>query len=222
MAPMPLATHHRACPDRRAITAAAYARADAAGIRFGFQMNVDPSMPAGEIAARSPAAAAGKRSADEPRQPPGPGHGRDPEQRDLPGHGHRVGRGDHRRGRQQVVVDGAVVERADRGLGAKQRHLAVDRHAAQDEHVRALVGVPASTGVEARQARERGHDQDPQQGEKLEAPGARRCHRVIVRPSSSAGALRPFVLRVWKAAGGRAASGRPCARSLTRAMLTAS
>ncbi len=57
MAPMPLAIHHRAWPDRRAITAPAYARAEAAGIRFGFQMNVDSSMPAGEIAARSPAAA---------------------------------------------------------------------------------------------------------------------------------------------------------------------
>ena len=58
IAPMPHATHHRAFPDRRAITAAAYASAEAAGIRFGFQMNVDSSMPAGDIAARSPAAAA--------------------------------------------------------------------------------------------------------------------------------------------------------------------
>ena len=57
MAPTPLAIHHRALPDRRAMTVAAYARAEAAGIRFGFQMNVDSSMPAGEIAARSPAAA---------------------------------------------------------------------------------------------------------------------------------------------------------------------
>ena len=90
------------------------------------------------------------------------------------------------------------------------------------EHVRALVGVPATARVDARQAREGGQGEDPEQGEELEAPGALGGHRAAVGPSSSAGALRPFALRVWKAAGGRAASGRPCARSLTRAMLTAS
>ena len=219
---MPLATHHRAWPDRRAITAAAYARAEAAGIRFGFQMNVDSSMPAGEIAARSPAAAAASGPPTSRASHHVPATAAIPNSAISPVTTTGSARGRDRRGRQQVVVDGPVVERPDRGLRAEQRDLAVDRHAAQDEHVRSLVGVPPAAGVDARQAREGGQDQDPEQDEELEAPGARGRHRAAAGPSSSAGALRPFVLRVWKAAGGRAASGRPCARSLTRAMLTAS
>ena len=114
------------------------------------------------------------------------------------------------------------MEAPDRRLRTEQGNLAVDRHAAQDEHVRSLVGIPAPTRVDPRQACEGGQDQDPEQGEELEAAGARGSHRAAAGPSSSGGALRPFELRVWNAAGGSSASGRPCARSLTRAMLTAS
>ena len=57
IAPRPLATHHRACPVRLAITALPKASAAAAGMRLGFQMNVLSSMPAGETAASRPAAA---------------------------------------------------------------------------------------------------------------------------------------------------------------------
>ena len=56
IAPSADSSHQRACRDRIAWSAAANAIADARGIRFGFQMNVEASMPAGETAISRPAA----------------------------------------------------------------------------------------------------------------------------------------------------------------------
>ncbi len=58
IAPVAASSHHRGEPLRQARSAAAKASADATGMRFGFQMNVDSSIPDGETAARSPATAA--------------------------------------------------------------------------------------------------------------------------------------------------------------------
>ena len=192
---------------------------------------------------------AGDGTADQARQPPDGRDRADPEQRDLRGDRDRVRAREECRRCQQVVVDGAVVERPDRRLRAQQRDLAPIDEALQHEHVGALVRVPLPPLVEAREA-EQGREREDGDQQRDLAPGgsgrgtgrdlgrahpgasARRSGAPAATSSSvgasssssssSAGALRPFALGVSKASGGRAASGRPATRSRARSRLTRS
>ena len=157
----PIASAHqaRAWPPSvaRPRHAAASASTAKKPIGFGFQMNVDSSIAAGETARSEPGEGAGERAADRAREPPRERDRADPEERDEGRDGDRIAVRERRRGREQEVVEGAVVELADRRLRPEQRDDAVARERDEREHVVALVGVEPAAGVDARQPQQRGN-----------------------------------------------------------------
>ena len=110
---------------------------------------------------REPGDETGDRPADVAGQPPRHEHGGDPGQRDEGDHRERRIAAGQQRGRgQQVVVERAVVDVADRGRRAEQRHDAVAHERAQHQHVVALVRVPRAACRQVGQPQERGqHEQ---------------------------------------------------------------
>ena len=197
-------------------------------------MNVDSSMPAGETAARSPAArpATGPPSSRASHQVPATAA--TPEQRDLAGDRDRdpppTGRG---RG-QQVVVDGAVVERPDGGRRAEERDLAVRASARSTS-----MSWPWSASQVPRVG-EAGEPQDRREGQERRArePALSSSAGAVDRTGRVAASERGIMPRAARrrprpagrcgpsrsaygtprAAG--SASGRPASEVTARAMLT--
>ena len=163
----------------------------------------------------------------------------------------RVHVGEERRGRQQVVVERAVVERPRERRRSQERHLAVADPVEEDQELVALVRVPLAAEREAGESRHDREDEDADEAQHvLEADaagalhgcrqsraggdvgsgrGARRGRWAFASamalgslPSGSAGALRPFALRVANASGGRSPMGSPAASAFALAMFTAS
>ena len=151
------ADHARQAPAR--------ATALESAMRFGFQMNVDSSTAAVDVAMTSPATSPATGPPIDARQPP-----HDPDRGDA-GQGderhdreRRVAAGQRRGRRQEVVVPGAVVDVADRGRRAQKRHDAIANERPQDEHVVTLVAVPCPARGEVRQAQERGEERAARAG----------------------------------------------------------
>ena len=181
--PSPASSHQRGRPVDHARQAPARAIALDRAIRFGFQMKVDSSTADADTAITSPATspatgppmsrashhvtstaaipASAIRAVTASGESPPVRYG---------------GRG------EEVVVDGAVVDVADRGRRAEQRHDAVADQRAQREHVVALVGIPRAARREVGQAEERGEqeetDRDRQDQEAVAA--GERSRRVTV------------------------------------------
>ena len=160
----PATSHHPAGrvarPARQPASATALDRA----IRFGFQMNVDPSTAEVETASSEPGDQAGDRAGDRPREPPGHGDRGDP------------GQGDHGDHRQRRVATGQEGRRARGGSsrgprGGRRRSTSAARAAARRRPGprpagRACRGpgpVPRSAGREVRRRRS-GRERDRPSG----------------------------------------------------------
>ena len=190
-------------------------------MRFGFQMNVDSSTAEVETAIASPATKPGHGPADRPRQPPR--HERP--RRSRPARSSAVtASGEsppvrNAAGDEQVVVERAVVDVADRGRRAEQRDHAVAHEGAQHQHVVALVGVPrAARGQVGSRSRPpaRAGRSGPGRARAPASTGVHAGRHVAARPRVSAGGRAPVRARLPRsviASGGRSASGRPAAMS---------
>ena len=187
-------------------------------IRFGFQMNVDSSTADAETAIASPATSPATgppidrashhvtRTAAIPARAISPttASGESPPVRKAAG-------------REQVVVESAVVDVAERGRRPEQRHDPVPHERAQHEHVVPLVGVPRPARGEVRKAENgRDHDQPDRDERPARVPDGSALGSSFsdasparARARSSPGCPGPS----WpRAAGRRAGDPRRCRR----------
>ena len=226
----PAASHQRGLRVVQARHAKAIASEAASGRRFGFQMNVEAAHRRGR--------GGGEQAGDSPATGPPiarPSHQVTPTAAIPPSAIHRttaVGSvppdGDRGRG-EQVVVERAVMDVADRGLRAEQRDDPVRHEPLERRHVDALVGVPSAALGEAREPKQGGDDDDARRGrrDRAPAPTAVSCGHVRLPaprggPSHLGPAARDRLPRISSASRGNGASRIPAARSRARATLTAS
>ena len=100
---------------------------------------------------------ASKRAGHRAGQPPRDRDCSDPGQSDLADHPGRIAAAQPGRRREEVVIEGAVVEVPDRGGRAQERPDATSDKAFEHDHVVALVGIPRAARrqvVEAKQDRQ--------------------------------------------------------------------
>ena len=194
-------------------------------------MKVDSSTAEAETAIARPGHEPGDRPADRPGQPPrdddrgDPGQG---DQRRRPPAANRR-RSGTRPGAEQVVVERAVVDVADRGRRPEQRH---DRRRGRARAARACRGPgrrPRSRASRGREAQE-GGDQHragpagratPRQARTRRAPGVVIQRHPPARHGHGAGPRAAAAHRPSPRAAARRAGARRRCRS-ARAMLTAS
>ena len=216
--PTAASTHQR----RRPVVQAHHAPASAIeldrAMRFGFQMNVDSSTAEARDGHRQARDEAGDRPADRSGQPPRDEHGGDPGQRDEGrDRERRIAAGQERGRCEQVVVERAVVDVADRRRRAEQRDDPVADEGPEHEHVVALVGVPRAARRQVRQTQDRRDDQQADRDEGQPASCPAPCDGVVTprRPAADRPVARcvPGCRRISIASGGSSASGRPAAMS---------
>ncbi len=117
----------------------------------------------------------------------------------------------------------AVMDVAEGGRRAEQRHDAVADHRPKHEHVVSLVAVPGAACRQGGQPQESGEGEEAKRDQRApESVGNPRGNPGGHSPTLADGPVRLRLPRTCIASGARSASGRPAIRSRARATLIAS